>query len=410
MFATFKYNDTTQDHDSGVGPGKKRLRKVSSPIPTFNAPLPQKPPPSPSPSLHRGSRPSSSTAHADGYQSRGSPGPRSNKGARMRYSPGTVNTAGRHGQSNQADLFDSPQPWLNLDMEMETQTDAPSDGDDFLTGDGFSLCPAKHTSAVAQPPLADSSEDTAQLELAGRHSSALVDIIGFFDLARSAKDQEDSITNQERPHASNRFLPGGTAASAASSASPARRATQSLSQYYPSFSSSATNLSKPCGCLSSMLQTLEELGTQTGANATVATSDTLFLYLEQGIDKCSTMLSCVTCDTNVSNPILVVTIANQLAAVLTELVHRFIQCQSRDTVPTVFQFGRYSVKQTTMRTRLLKSMIELHVKDLNQLVARLQDSMAGKPGLLLDDAKNKVQEMQQSLLAFSGNANTESRT
>lgn len=340
----------------------------------------------------------------------------------MRYSPGTttttnqtVNTAARDGQPNQVDLFDSPQPWLNLDKEMETQMDTPSDGDDFLTGDGFSLCPAKHTSAVAQPPLADSNEDTAQHELAGRHSSALVDIMEFFDLARSARDR-DSITNQERPHDSDTFPPGGTAAlglpstSTASSVSSTRRATQSLSQYYPALSSSATNLSERCGCLFSMLQTLEELGTQTGANATVASSDTLFVYLEQGIDKCSTMLSCVTCNTNVSNPILVVTIANQLATVLTELVHRFIQCQSRDTVPTVFQFGRYSVKQTTMRTRLLKSMIELHVRDLNQLVARLEDSMAGKPGLLLDDAKSKIQRTQQSLLAFSGSANTESRT
>lgn len=337
----------------------------------------------------------------------------------MRYSSGptanlTLNSAGRDGQSNQAALFGSPQSWQNLDMEMETQADAPSDEDDFLTGDGFSLCPAKHTSAVAQPPLADSNEDTAHLELAGRHTSALdIDIVEFFDLARSAKDQ-DSITNQERPHASDMFLPGGTSApgpaSAASSASSARRATQSLSQYYPAVSSSTTNLSERCGCLLSMLQTLEELGTLTSANETVASSDTLFLYLERGIDKCNTMLSCVTCDTNVSNSILVVTIANQLATVLTELVHRFVQCHPRDTVPTVFQFGRYSVKQTTMRTRLLKSMIELHVKDLNQLVARLEDSMAGQPGLLLDDAKNKVQKMQQSLLAFSGNVNTESRT
>lgn len=337
----------------------------------------------------------------------------------MRYSPGTtanptLNTAARDCQSNQADHFGSPQPWLNLDMEMETQTDSPSDGDDFLIGDGFSLCPAKQTSAVAPPPLADSNGDTAQLQLAGRHTSALdLDIVEFSDLARSAKDQ-DSITNPKRPPASDMFWPGGTEAlgpaSAASSASSTRRATQSLSQYYPSFSSSATNLSERCGCLVSMLQTLEELGTQTSANARVASSDTLFLYLEQGVDKCGTMLSCITCDINVSNPILIVTIANQLATVLTELVHRFLQCQSRDTVPTVFQFGRYSVKQTTMRTRLLKSLIELHVKDLNQLVARLDDSMAGKPGLLLDDTKNEVQKMQQSLLAFTGNENTESRT
>jgi hypothetical protein len=321
-------------------------------------------------------------------------------------------TAGRDDQSTQADLFgSSPQPWQNnLDTEAETQADAPSDGDDFLTGDGFSLCPAKHTSAVtAQLPLADSNE--------GRHTSASafdVDIEEFFDLTRSATKDRDSITNQDRRHGSGLFLPGGTSAlgpaSGTSSASSPRRATQSLSQYYPSLSSSATNLSERCGCLLSMLQTLEELGTQTSANATVASSDTLFLYLDQGIDKCNTMLSCVACDTNLSNPILVVTIANQLATVLTELVHRFVQCQSRDTVPTVFQFGRYSVKQTTMRTRLLKSMIELHVKDLNQLVVRLEDSMAGQPGLLLDDAKNKVQKMQQSLLAFSGNVNTESGT
>lgn len=326
----------------------------------------------------------------------------------------TLNTARCNAQPNQADLFGSPLTCLNLDIEMETQTHTPSDGDDLLTRDGFSLCPAKRTSTAAPPPSANSKDSMAQLELAGRHTSALDvdDMLEFFDLARSAKDQH-SVVNQGRPHTSDIFLPGKTATLRPAPDASSSRGTESMSQCCPSIPSVspiATNLSERCDCLLSMLQTLEDLGTQTSANATVATSDILFLHLEKGVDKCSTMLSCITCKTSVSNPILVVTIANQLATVLTELVYRFIQCQSRDTVPTVFQFGTYSVKQTTMRTRLLKSMIELHAKDLNRLVTRLEQSIVGKTGLLLGDARDKIQRMQQSLLAFSGNVDIEVRT
>ncbi|KAK2591310.1 hypothetical protein QQS21_010994 [Conoideocrella luteorostrata] len=309
---------------SGVGPGKKRLRKVSSP--SFNAALSQK--------LPRSSSLSPSLRHGHDHQSR--------------------STSRRRGN------------------EVDHLAGASLEKDDFLTGDGFILCPAKHMSAVAQPPLADDS--AVPLSLAGKQISALdTDILEPFASAK-ARSEHVSAMNLGRPDISDMI--DGTL------------------MFDPS---SAPWPASCCDCLSSMLQTLEELGSQTSENTTFSSTDTLFLCLEQGIERCTTMLSCATCDTYASNPMLVVIITNQLATVLAELVHRFIQCQSRESTPTVFQFGTYRVKQTAMRTRLLESMIMLHAKDLSQLIARLGDSMAGKSGRLLDDAENKVQGLQQTL-------------
>jgi hypothetical protein len=75
-------------------------------------------------------------------------------------------------------------------------------------------------------------------------------------------------------------------------------------------------------------------------------------------------------------------------------------CQSPESVPTIFQFGRYSVQKSKMRTSLLTGMIGLHVRSLNELITRLERYLADQPRLLLAGATNMVTKMRQTLEAF----------
>lgn len=95
---------------------------------------------------------------------------------------------------------------------------------------------------------------------------------------------------------------------------------------------------------------------------------------------------------------LIITTVNQLALMLSEIVHRLTRCRSPDSVPAVFQFGRYSFQKTNMQTSLLTGMIDLHVRCLNQLITRLEKHMAGQPRTLLAGATS----MQQTLRTFHG--------
>lgn len=139
----------------------------------------------------------------------------------------------------------------------------------------------------------------------------------------------------------------------------------------------------------------------------VVLTDTLFLSVEEGIDQFSTMLSCNKCNVNDVNPMLVVTNVNQLALTLSEIVHRLTHCQSPDSVPTTFRFGRYSVQNTKMRTSILTGMIEVHVRCLKQIIIRLENCIADQPRLLLAGATNIVTELQKTLEAFTSGFHTD---
>ncbi|KAF4509363.1 hypothetical protein G6O67_003541 [Ophiocordyceps sinensis] len=343
---------------SGMGAGKKRLRKASSLKPGLKSgPRPSRTPPtsrnSPTHALH---------SHLHG---------------------GTIDGDSHPPvPSDEPAFLPSPDPWPPLAMDMDALFHGPPDpGDTFLAGESFSLCPGKpsnHWGASQIPtPMTDPE--------AGRDASATdTGSVALFDLAHSTDDfmrpsPNDAPTPSMAPFTGLSTLP--------------------LSR--DDHSSSTTTTSNQCHCLFSMLRTLEYLGAETAAGIAATSTDMLFLCLEQGIRNCRSMLACLACNTGASNPILVVTVANQLVAVGAELVHRFIRCQSRDTVPTVFQFGRYCVMHPTLRTRLLKSMIELYIGDLNRLITRMDSGLAGKHGPMLDDAKHKSENMHRVLVDFT---------
>ncbi|KAK3938035.1 hypothetical protein QBC46DRAFT_391194 [Diplogelasinospora grovesii] len=149
-----------------------------------------------------------------------------------------------------------------------------------------------------------------------------------------------------------------------------------------------------CGCLCSILKLFEDTGVRIAAGQATS-SDTLFLCLQHGIQKCRAMLSCQDCRTCNDNPILLATVGSQLVVVAGEIVNRFIQCQSRNTVPTVFQFRRYSVECPAMRTRLLRNMIAMHVEDIQDLLGHLQSKVEDKPGptAMLEEERRKCDRM-----------------
>lgn len=150
-----------------------------------------------------------------------------------------------------------------------------------------------------------------------------------------------------------------------------------------------------------MEKQIQDLNPRTSVGVESLQTDALFFHVEQGIDSCSTLTACGHCSVNEMNPMLLVNHMNQLALMLDELVHRLINCQSADTAPALFQFGGYSVQKTTMRSRLLTSMIGLHVDDLNKVLACLESSLSEKARPLLAGAQTIVKKMGQTLLSFS---------
>jgi hypothetical protein len=166
-------------------------------------------------------------------------------------------------------------------------------------------------------------------------------------------------------------------------------------------------ISSHCDCHASISQILDEFDLQRSSDIKGVPTDTLFLSVEKGIDQFSTILFCNKCNVNDVNPILVITNVNLLALTLFEIVHRLTHCQSPDSVPVMFRFGRYSVQNTKMRTSLLTGMIALHVRCLNRLITRLEDNIADQPRLLLAGARSIVTKMQQTLEALPSGSHTD---
>ncbi|KJZ77793.1 hypothetical protein HIM_02970 [Hirsutella minnesotensis 3608] len=381
---------------SGIGAGKKRLRKVPAAA-SFRCAKKT----SPSPSL---SRPQSAvrTMHHDRHLSSGNTRTGEQRHAsRSPISADTVETTAPNPSagfcaSEQPSFLPSPEPWAHLNMDVDPLLNGQLDSaDSFLANDGFiSMCPSKpsaHRGASQLPtPVTDrgpSLPAVGEAEVEDQSFMALLELTHSSDHGGSP-----THSGQSRPISAS---PPYTA----SATLPHPRSPAQNLEFSPS--SSTSNASQHCQCLFSLLRTLEDLGSPATDNATKTSTDDLFQCLEQGIEKCRSILSCSACTTRTTSPVLVVTIVNQLVIVMAELVNRFVQCQSRDTVPTVFQFGKYCVEHPALRTRLLKSMIELYVKDLQKVILRLQTSLAGKQGSILDDAKHKSGAIHQKLKDFA---------
>ncbi|KAI1798621.1 hypothetical protein F4811DRAFT_569391 [Daldinia bambusicola] len=153
-----------------------------------------------------------------------------------------------------------------------------------------------------------------------------------------------------------------------------------------------------CGCLGALLHVFEDTGAQITSSPDVAT-DALFLCLQRGTQECQAMLSCQECDTSIKNPILLATLGNQLVVIARELVTRFVRCQTQDTAPVIFQFGRYSIQGSGMRTRLLRDMVALHVRDLYSVLDRCRHTIDSAPGpsSILENAKLEVNKLHETL-------------
>lgn len=209
----------------------------------------------------------------------------------------------------------------------------------FLSGTEFSLCPGKGTGRLHSPAQADSTPDV---------TPKIAD--GYAE--HTAQPLEDN-------------------------------ASQESSDF----------------CLSSLLQVLEELAPMSAASITPS-ADCLFLCLETCISKSRQVLTCCNCDVLASNPMLLVTILSSLVSVVGKLVDLFLECQSPDTVPTLFQFGSYSVRDPHLRTRLLKNWIEMHAADVDGLITRLKANVSGQAEQILDDAKFRADKNRHALQNF----------
>ncbi|XWW98481.1 hypothetical protein V2A60_006481 [Cordyceps javanica] len=394
----------TYTFSSGVGPGKKRRRKVWDPRLTD---VPSRRPISP--------RSGSSPECDDGSLTNGtsSSGTSNSWNRAQDATPATsVTLSGlpnRHAVSGTEDNNTSTSTSTTHQDRDKYWSDVP------LSGNGFALCPAKHLSAVPNPTLRLEPQSHSVHDfdnpLDDNETSLLdQDILQLFELSpprirddastRPARESHPGQTNLQS--ADLDLTPPFTPQPSSSGCARASRRNKSVTSQDQLSEPSSSCASGRCNCLSSVLRGLDELDLQRNADAEATPTDTLFLSVERGIDQFSILLACMNCGLNDLSPMLVVTAVNHLALMLSELVHRLTHCQSADTVPTVFQFGRYSVQKTKMRTSLLTSMIELHVKCLSQLIIRLEACMVDQPRLLLAGAKSIVTKMQQTLQAFMG--------
>jgi hypothetical protein len=393
-------NACTYTFSSGIGPGKKRRRKVWSP--SFNASISQQRPISPlSSSLHEyegGSR--SQNARAEQRSSEWNhllDIPDTGGVTRAELNRDDTNTG--HGHNT---LRNSDKDWADM----------------CLSGDGFVLCPGKHMSAVThtapQPRSLLRSQPDPESALRNNPTSPLdPDILNMFEVpSPQLRDDPPPTRSSRQSSFGQQILQPGTLdftppftprpPSSGSSGAPQNNTDTAKDKAL----GQSSGLSSRCDCLAAIVQRLNEFDLQRSSDIKVALTDTLFLSVENGIDHFSKMLSCNECNINDVNPMLVVTNVNQLALMLSEIVYRLTHCQSPDSVPAIFQFGMYSVQKTKMRTSLLTGLIELHVRCLNQLITRLEKCIADQPRMLLAGARNIVTNMQQTLKAFPGGSHT----
>lgn len=368
-------NACTYTFSSGIGPGKKRRRKIGSP--GFNAALSQ----------HRPvSRPNSSSRERES-----SSGSRNEWNFSLDASDGAVVTPAeviRHA--------------TNIHNGHNTLPTSDRDCSDvFLSGPGFVFCPGKHVSPVTR--LASPPQSSIESTLRVDHTPSLdPEMLQIFDepSLRIRDPPSTSALHQDLLSPSTfqteplDFMPQST------SASPPSNLTVIQSDDANTAYREASGPSRRCECVASITQMLQELETQGSFDTKNAATDMIFESVEQGIDQFSDTNTCDGCSINDVSPVLVITPINQLALMLSELVHRLTHCRTPETVPTLFQFGTYSVQKTKMRTSLLTGMIELHVRSLDQLINRLETCMAEQPRTLLAGAASIVASMQQTLKVF----------
>jgi hypothetical protein len=290
--------------------------------------------------------------------------------------------------------------------------------DVHLSGNGFALCPGKHMSAGTHPvPQLQSLlhlQPNSESALHSHITSPLdPELFQMFEMPSSEIRGDPPTSHTSRQSSFDQVVSQSGALDFTSLFTPTP-----LSLNSPEIRGDITGtaqdrtfeqssgLSSECDCLASIRLRPDELGLQRSSVTKVTPTDTLFMCVEKGIDQLSTMLSCTKCDFNGVNPMLIVTHVNQLALMLSEIVHRLTHCQSPESVPTIFQFGRYSVQKSKMRTSLLIGMIELHVSCLIELITRLERFISDQARLLLVGAKSMVLEMRETLKSFPGGSNT----
>lgn len=284
-----------------------------------------------------------------------------------------------------------------------------------LSGSGFVLCPAKHHSVVPNPdlPSQDQSHPVHRLDnkpdgngILVSGQNALQDIV-FLDAPHDASFGQPIVTRYGIQ--ANVTDPSLTALSAReSSAADTRMPEGSASiPLQDGVSSEPVSIeSDRCSCRSAVRGELDGLPVQQIVDIGATATDALLLSAENGLHKLSSSVNCTVCSSTQADSLVIVTAINQLALMLSELVHRQTHCQSASNAPTVFQFGAYRVQSPKMRTSLLTSIIALHVKSLEQLISRLESCMAEQARLLLEGAKNMAAKMQQTLQSFNGGSST----
>lgn len=177
-----------------------------------------------------------------------------------------------------------------------------------------------------------------------------------------------------------------------------------------------------CRCLTTLVAILERLGRYRLGDKPKAASnlDCLLFCLGSGVGACDKVLSCKACDACKENPILLATIAEQLACVCNDLcgcllVHQHKVRSAANTgepsapgdpgggdpqqpeadalVDGDISFGRYQIHGVEMRLRLIQNLLALHMTDFLALLdqmAQRTGRVDGAAGMLTDARKTAI--------------------
>lgn len=179
----------------------------------------------------------------------------------------------------------------------------------------------------------------------------------------------------------------------------------------PSSSVTSQAHDRECKCISVLANSLERINSDTDNDVNESDQlDHLLVHLHDGIKACKEVKLCKRCSVHTTNSMIVVTLIQQLAAIVQALSLHLVKCQQRaSTISSVvgvsqslradIHVGEYKVQATSLHLKFLFPIASMYIKDLQQLLEHLQGDMkkGTKTFKLLNAAANMVQKADRSL-------------
>ena len=156
---------------------------------------------------------------------------------------------------------------------------------------------------------------------------------------------------------------------------------------------------RPCDCIRSLADILERISGDVGSGSDQIDQadshfDGMLGCLHGGIDTCKQVLLCKHCSVCTTNPMFIVTITQQLAAISQDLCRQLLAYQQKvktttatttmsavgdDTPPLLpsagIYVGKYQVRSAALCEDFLFGIVNVHVKDLHRLLDHLRNDV-----------------------------------